>query len=39
MTVTQLIEALKKYPGDMEVIVNSYEEGYDPVRSAGDRNT
>lgn len=31
MTVSQLIEALKKYPGDTEVIVQSYEEGYDPV--------
>ena len=28
MTVSELIEMLKNYPGDMRVIVNGYEGGY-----------
>ena len=31
MIIVQPIEILKKYPGETEVIVNSYEYGYDSV--------
>ncbi len=29
MTVSELIETLKAHPGDLRVVVNGYEEGYD----------
>ena len=31
MTVSELIEALKTHPGDLRVVVNGYEEGYDDL--------
>lgn len=31
MTVSELIRLLGAYPGDMRVVVNGYEEGYDDV--------
>lgn len=31
MKISDLIQLLEGYPGDMEVIVDSYEEGFDPV--------
>lgn len=31
MIVAELMNQLKNYPPDLEVVVNSYEEGYDPV--------
>ena len=31
MKISELIEQLKKYPADMEVLVPSYEDGFDPV--------
>ena len=31
MTVKELTEMLKKHPPDMEVMVESYEEGFDPA--------
>ena len=34
MTVGELIEALKTHPGDLRVVVNGYEEGYDDLSSA-----
>ena len=36
MTVSQLIELLQTHPGDLRVVVNGYEEGFDdlsPIRS------
>jgi len=34
MTVKELIEELKKYPGDARVLVEGYENGYDDARHA-----
>ena len=31
MTGSEMSEALKGYPGDLRVVVNGYEEGYDDV--------
>ncbi len=31
LTVQQLIARLNQYPGDLPVVVQSYEAGYDPV--------
>lgn len=31
MTVAELIALLQAQPGDMEAVVQSYEEGFDPV--------
>jgi len=31
VTIGELIAQVQKYPANMEVIVASYEEGYDPV--------
>ena len=31
MTVDELIRALAKYPPDLRVVVNGYEDGYDDV--------
>ena len=31
MTVREMIELLGSYPGDMRVVVNGYEEGYDDL--------
>ncbi len=31
MTTTELIEELKKYPADMRVVVDGYEDGLDDV--------
>ena len=31
MKISDLIKLLKGHPGDMEVIVESYEDGFDPV--------
>jgi hypothetical protein len=31
LTVQQLIELLRQYPDDLPVVVQSYEDGYDPV--------
>ena len=31
MTVSQLIEVLRTHPGDLRVVVNGYEEGYDDL--------
>ena len=31
MTVSEMIDVLKGYPGDMRVVVNGYEEGYDDL--------
>ena len=31
LTVRQLIDRLQTYPDDLPVVVQSYEEGYDPV--------
>ncbi|MFZ4816827.1 MAG: hypothetical protein ACOYL5_19990 [Phototrophicaceae bacterium] len=31
LTVRQLIEQLQAYPQDLPVVVQSYEDGYDPV--------
>ena len=31
MLVGELIEALRKYPEDLRVVVNGYEEGYDDL--------
>ena len=31
MTVSELIEALRTHPGDLRVVVNGYEEGYDDL--------
>ena len=31
MTVSELIEALKAHPGDLRVVVNGYEEGFDDL--------
>ena len=31
MTVSELIQLLGAYPGDMRVVVSGYEEGYDDV--------
>ena len=31
MTVSELIETLKAHPGDLRVVVNGYEEGYDDL--------
>ena len=31
MTVSELIETLKTRPGDLRVVVNGYEEGYDDL--------
>ncbi len=31
MTVREMIELLGKYPGDMRVVVNGYEAGYDDL--------
>ena len=31
MTVRELISILKEKPADLEVVVQSYEDGYDPV--------
>lgn len=37
MTVSELIEALKKHPPDMRVIINGYEGGYEDVWPASIR--
>ena len=31
MTVSELIETLKAHPGDLRIVVNGYEEGYDDL--------
>ena len=31
MTVSQLIEVLRTHPGDLRVVVNGYEEGFDDL--------
>ena len=31
MTVREMIDFLGRYPGDMRVVVNGYEEGYDDL--------
>ena len=31
MTISELIEQLKKYPSDMRVIIHGYEGGYDDI--------
>ena len=31
MTVSQLIEALQAHPGDLRVVVNGYEDGFDDL--------
>lgn len=31
MTVKELMELLKKYPDDLRVVVNGYEDGYDDL--------
>jgi len=31
MKIAELISKLQTFPEDMEIIVNSYEEGYDPL--------
>ena len=31
MKIDELIALLKQYPADLEVLVQSYEDGYDPV--------
>ena len=31
MTVNEMINILKGYPGDLRVVVNGYEEGYDDL--------
>lgn len=31
MTVRELIELLQRYPDDMRVVVNGYEQGYDDL--------
>ncbi|MVW77181.1 hypothetical protein [Pseudomonas xionganensis] len=33
MTVAQLIQLLSGYPADAEVLVEGYENGYDPIHS------
>lgn len=33
MNVAQLIQLLSDYPADTEVLVEGYENGYDPVHS------
>ena len=34
MTVSELIETLQKFPTDLSVVVQSYEDGVDPVTEA-----
>ena len=31
MTVKELVEFLEKYPDDLRVVVNGYEDGYDDI--------
>ena len=31
MTVKELVEFLQKYPDDLRVVVNGYEDGYDDI--------
>ena len=31
MTVKELVELLRKYPGDLRIVVNGHEEGYDDL--------
>lgn len=31
MKISELIQKLKNYPEDMEVLVSSYEDGFDPI--------
>ena len=31
MTVNELVELLQSFPGDLRVVVNGYEEGYDDL--------
>ena len=31
MTVRELMESLKDYPGDMQIIVQGYEDGYETI--------
>lgn len=31
MTVNELVELLRSFPGDLQVVVNGYEEGYDDL--------
>ncbi len=31
MTVKELVELLNKYPDDLRVVVNGYEDGYDDI--------
>lgn len=31
MTVKELVEFLEKYPKDLRVVVNGYEDGYDDI--------
>lgn len=31
MTVSETIEVLKDHPGDLRIVVNGYEEGYDDI--------
>ena len=33
MTVKELMEYLQKYPDDLRVVVNGYEDGYDDIAS------
>ena len=33
MTIKALVELLRKYPDDLRVVVNGYEEGYDDLSS------
>ena len=32
MTISELIEQLKKYPSDMRVVIPGYEGGYDDIK-------
>ena len=38
MTVKELIAELQKYPEDMQVLVDGYECGFDPVKDVGVMN-
>ena len=31
MTVKELVELLEKYPDDLRIVVNGYEDGYDDI--------
>lgn len=38
MTVAELIEKLKKFPPDLLVVTDGYEEGYDSIKSVSEIN-